>query len=112
MCIERVVVNELNNFEVVEFFASNNELEYVLVNKTKENLNRLNLLFCLVEGLDVVDDGEGHNYCHSVYDVIECSEGDVLDLSYAVYNELNIKTDNIGFYKGRWVFCEEGASND
>ena len=103
--LEVQVIPFLNQFEVLECSASGEELEYVLIPKTEENVQKLNEFLCTVNCWAMIAPrflcpamGEFLEYCHA--------EGaETLDLAYLVYNYLNINTDWLWFgtAERKWV---------
>lgn len=103
--MEGYVIPFLNQFEVIDCSTGGQELEYVLIENTKENVEKLNEFLCTVNNWAMVSPmflcpvmNEFLRHCRS--------EGeDTLDLAYLVYNYLNIKTDWLWFgtEKKEWV---------
>ena len=103
--LEVQVIPFLNQFEVLECSASGEELEYVLIPKTEENVQKLNEFLCTINCWAMIAPrflcpamGEFLEYCHA--------EGaETLDLAYLVYNYLNINTNWLWFgtAERKWV---------
>lgn len=103
--LEGYVIPFLNDFEVIDCGACGEELEYVSIRETKENIRKLNEFLCTVNCWAMISPkflcpamGEFLTHCHA--------EGDgTLDLAYLVYNYLNIKTDYLWFgtAERKWI---------
>ena len=108
--IEEFVIKFLNGFEVIEASATIDELEFVLIDETEENIQLLNLFVCTINDwatnsfslisteLLSSEMKEFLEYCH---DEGKCS----LDLAYLVFNCLKINTDFLWFSttKRKWM---------
>lgn len=102
--VEAQVILFLNQFEVLKCSASGEELEYVLISETTENVQKLNEFLCFMNHWAILPE----HYAPVIYEFLECchAEGDgTLDLAYLVYNYLNINTEHLWFgtAERKWV---------
>ncbi|WP_227740503.1 hypothetical protein [Enterococcus faecium] len=57
LMFEAYVLPFLNQFEVLECSASGEELEYVVIRETKENVQKLNEFLCTINCWDMIAPG-------------------------------------------------------
>ncbi|PHL75804.1 hypothetical protein, partial [Enterococcus faecium] len=97
LMFEAYVLPFLNQFEVLECSASGEELEYVVIRETKENVQKLNEFLCTINCWDMIAPGF---LCPAMGEFLEycrLEDAGTLDLAYLVYNYLNINTDHLWF---------------
>lgn len=105
LMFEAYVLPFLNQFEVLECSASGEELEYVVIRETKENVQKLNEFLCTINCWDMIAPGF---LCPAMGEFLEycrLEDAGTLDLAYLVYNYLNINTDHLWFgtAERKWV---------
>lgn len=99
MSKQEILVNGLNDFQIEEYSSMGNELEYVLIDDTKENRDKLNKLACLVNNWTIVPE----HYAPSVQTYINnyTDEGNgYLCLAMFLGECITINIDNI-YFDGR-----------
>ena len=105
LMFEAYVLPFLHQFEVLECSASGEELEYVVIRETKENVQKLNEFLCTINCWDMIAPGF---LCPAMGEFLEycrLEDAGTLDLAYLVYNYLNINTDHLWFgtAERKWV---------
>lgn len=94
--LEVQVIPFLNQFEVLDCSVIGEELEYVLIPETAENVKKLNEFLCFMNHWAIVPE----HYAPAMREFLEhcrMENAGTLDLAYLVYNYLNINTDWLWF---------------
>lgn len=102
--LEVQVIPFLNQFEVLDCSVVGEELEYVLIPETAENVKKLNEFLCFMNYWTIVPE----HYAPAMREFLEycrMEDAGTLDLAYLVYNYLNINTDWLWFgtAERKWV---------
>lgn len=102
--LEAQVIPFLNQFEVLDCSVSGEELEYVLIPETAENVRKLNEFLYFMNHWAIVPE----HYSPAMREFLEycrMEDAGTLDLAYLVYNYLDINTDYLGFssIEKKWI---------